>query len=705
MLENLRNIGIVAHVDAGKTTTTERILYFGGSKHKAGDVDDGNTTTDFDPLEKAKGITINSAAVSLEWGDTRITLIDTPGHVDFTAEVERSLRVLDGAVGVFCAVGGVEVQSETVWHQANRHGVPRIAFVNKLDRMGADFFDCVQQIKEKLDVVPAVCTIPAGQSSEFEGVIDLIRMKFWDQDKNDATHMNYSWTDIPEKYQTLAKEWREHLLEAASHGDDELLECILESKPISEDLIRKALRNGTLTGKLTPVLCGSSKEYHGVRLLLDAVRDYLPSPSDRPAVEGSVPSKAKEKERAKRQPLDSEPFTALAFKTVNEKHGNLVFLRIYSGVIKPGDFVQNTVAGKQERISHIYRLFGDRRDRLESVGAGEIVAVVGLKHTTTGHTLASQDKPIILEEIRFPEPVISQSLLPDKTVDETKLAEALGKLVNDDPTLRTRMDPETNQLLLSGMGELHLEVAVHKLERDYGVKCAVGRPMVAYRQTLAKQVEFETRYIKQSGGRGKYAVIVMRYEPLTKGQLAEIAAECEEEGDKPDPNGIYFLDEVYGGSVPTEYIPSVGHGFRIGCQKGAKYGFPVVDVRATLLDGKAHDVDSSADTFKLAAIDSFREAQSRAGLVILEPIMNVVVHAPAQYQGPLAGDINRRRGEILNLSSDKGRCMLHAYVPLAELFGYTSELRNFTSGTASFTMEPSHYSPVKEELADLRAAS
>jgi len=705
MLEKLRNIGIIAHVDAGKTTTTERILYFGGSKHKSGDVDDGNTTTDFDPLEKAKGITINSAAVALEWGDTRITLIDTPGHVDFTAEVERSLRVLDGAVGVFCAVGGVEVQSETVWHQANRHGVPRIAFINKLDRMGADFFDCVEQMKNKLSIVAAVCTIPAGQSSAFEGVIDLIRMKFWDQDKTDPTHMKYQWLDIPAKYLELAQVWREHLLEAASHADDELIECLLEGKPVSEELIRRALRNGTISGKLTPVHCGSSKEYHGVRLLLDAVRDYLPAPIDRPPVEGNVPSRSKEKERTQRKPLDEEPFSGLAFKTVSEKHGNLIFLRIYSGTLKPGDTIQNTVVGKHERISHIYRLFGDRRDRMESVGAGEIVAVVGLKHTTTGHTLSSVDKQIVLEEIRFPEPVISQSLLPDKTVDETKLAEALGKLVGDDPTLRTRTDPETNQLLLSGMGELHLEVAVHKLERDHGVKCAVGKPMVAYRQTLAKAIEFETRYIKQSGGRGKFAVIKMRYEPLSKEMLAEIAAECEEEEEKPDPNGIYFVDEIFGGSVPTEYIPSVGHGFRLGCQKGAKYGFPVVDVRATLYDGKAHDVDSSADTFKLAAQESFRDAQAKAGLVILEPIMNVVVHAPAQYQGPLAGDINRRRGEILNLSSEKGRCMLHAYVPLAELFGYTSELRNFTSGTASFTMEPSHYSPVKEELADLRAAS
>jgi elongation factor G len=702
MLDKLRNIGIIAHVDAGKTTTTERILYFGGSKHKAGDVDEGNTTTDFDPLEKAKGITINSAAVTVDWDDTRINLIDTPGHVDFTAEVERSLRVLDGAVGVFCAVGGVEVQSETVWHQADRHQVPRIAFINKLDRMGADFAGCIEQMKEKLGMLPAVCTIPAGQSSAFEGVIDLIRMKFWAQDSNDPTHMRYRWEEIPAAYRDEATLYRDHLLEAASHADDELLENLLEGKEISEDLVRRALRAGTLSGKLTPVLCGSSKEYHGVRLLLDAVRDYLPSPADRPPVQGFVP---KSKERAERRPLASDPFCALAFKTVSEKHGDLVFLRLYSGELRPGDTLTNSTQKRAERISHIYRLMGDRRERLEVAGPGEIVAVVGLKQTSTGNTLCDQDHPISLEDIRFPEPVIAQALLPAKNVDETKLADALGKMVRDDPTLRCRTDAETNQLILSGMGELHLEVAVHKLERDHGVQVAVGKPMVAYRQTLGKAVEFETRYIKQSGGRGKYAVIVMRYEPLTKEQAAEWATYQEEQGEKPDPNNLYFIDKIFGGAVPTEYIPSVEAGFRLGCVKGAKYGFPCVDIQSTLLDGKSHDVDSSADTFKLAAIESFRDAQLKAGLVLLEPIMNVVVHAPGNYLGDLTRDVSRRRGEILNTMLDRGRCMLHAYVPLAELFGYTSELRNFTSGTASFTMEPSHYAPVKEELADLRAAS
>jgi elongation factor G len=702
MLDKVRNIGIIAHVDAGKTTTTERILYFGGSKHKAGDVDEGNTTTDFDPLEKAKGITINSAAVTLEWNDTRITLIDTPGHVDFTAEVERSLRVLDGAVGVFCAVGGVEVQSETVWHQANKHKVPRIAFVNKLDRMGADFYGCVEQMKTKFGIVPAICTIPAGQSSEFKGVIDLVRMKFWAQDPNDATHMKYQWEEIPATFKSQAAEYRELLLDAASHACDELLEAILEGKTISEEMLRKALRAGTLSGKLLPVHCGSSKEYHGVRLLLDAVVDYLPSPAERPPVTGFVP---KTKEKAERKPEPSEPFSALAFKTVSEKHGDLVFLRIYSGELHPGDTVTNSTVKRAERISHVYRLFGDRRDRLEIAGPGDIVAVVGLKQTTTGNTLSAQDSPVSLEEIRFPEPVISQALIPAKNVDETKLADALGKMVRDDPTLRSRTDAETNQLILSGMGELHLEVAVHKLQRDHGVEVSVGKPMVAYRQTLARPVEIETRYIKQSGGRGKYAVIKMRFEPLSKERVEEWTTYQEEQGEKPEPNSIYFVDEIFGGAVPTEYIPAVEAGFRLATAKGAKYNFPCVDIQATLFDGKSHEVDSSQDAFKLAAMECFRDAQARAGLVLLEPIMNVVVHAPGQYIGDLTRDVSRRRGEILDSSLEKGRCQLHAYVPLAELFGYTSELRNFTSGTASFSMEPSHYASVKEELADLRAAS
>jgi elongation factor G len=702
MLEKLRNIGIIAHVDAGKTTTTERILYFSGSKHKVGDVDEGNTTTDFDPLERQKGITINSAAVTIEWGDTQITLIDTPGHVDFTAEVERSLRVLDGAVGVFCAVGGVEVQSETVWHQANKHNVPRLAYINKLDRTGADFFACIEQMKEKLQVLPAIVTLPVGQAGEFKGVIDLIEMKFILRDTTDAANVRYSLVDIPASHREQAAEYHHRLLEAVSHVDDHILEMILEDRPVPKDVLKAALRRGTLEGKLTPIFCGSSKNFHGVQLLLDGVVDYLPSPAERPPVGGID---AKTKKPAERRPDPKEPLSSLAFKTVTEQTGDLIYVRVYSGELHPKDEVLNTITGRTERIARIFRMMGERRESLDTAGPGEIVAVVGLKNTATGNTLSSEDDPIILEEIRFPAPVISQAIIPDKNTDETKLAEALGKLVRDDPTLKARTDPETKQLIISGMGELHLEVSVEKLMRNPGVKVTVGKPMVAYRQKLAKAVEIETRYIKQTGGRGKYAVIYCRFEPLTKNQVEEWHTWLEERDEKPDPNNLYFIDNIVGGVVPQEYIPSVEAGFRDATVKGAKYGFQCVDMQCTLLDGKHHDVDSSQDAFKLAAIECTRDAQLQAGIVLLEPIMNVVVVAPDNYQGALAGDINRRRGEILNFSSDKGRCQIHAYIPLAELFGYTSDLRNVTSGTASFSMEPSHYAPVKEELADLRAAS
>jgi elongation factor G len=700
MLDNIRNIGIIAHVDAGKTTTTERILYFSGCKHKVGDVDEGSTTTDFDPLERQKGITINSAAVTVEWGDEQVTLIDTPGHVDFTAEVERSLRVLDGAVGVFCAVGGVEVQSETVWYQADRHNVPRIAFVNKLDRTGADFFGCLAQMKEKLGVVPAVCVIPAGEGPDFQGIIDLIQMKFIRPDPTDPTHVKRDIIDVPAEFRPLAEQHRQHLLEVAAHADDQVLELVLEGHDVPEATLRQVLRAGTLAGKLTPIYCGSAKNFHGVQLLLDGVIDFLPAPSDRPPVTGMVP-KSRDDERVERRPEPAEPFCGLAFKTITESTGDLVFVRIYSGKLRPKDEVYNATAGKSERVARLFRMMGDRRDLLDEAGPGEIVAVVGLKQTYTGNTLCSRAEPLVLEEIQFPEPVISQALLPDRTTDEAKLADALGKMVRDDPTLRCRTDPETKELILSGMGELHLEVSVDKLRRLPGIRLSVGRPQVAYRQTLGKAVEVETRYIKQSGGRGKYAVIHVRFEPLSKEQTEEIALALEEAGQKPDPNSIYFAEEIFGGVVPVEYIPSVEAGFREACAKGMKYGFQVVDVKATLFDGKYHEVDSSQDAFKAAAMECTRDAQVKAGIVLLEPIMNVVVLSPTEYQGDLTRDIMRRRGIILNFSQEKNRIQLHAHVPLAELFGYTSDLRNCTSGQASFSMEPSHYAPVPEELADV----
>ncbi len=703
MLDKVRNIGIMAHVDAGKTTTTERILYYSGTKHKVGDVDEGNTTTDFDPLEKQKGITINSAAVSVDWGDNEINIIDTPGHVDFTAEVERSLRVLDGAVGVFCAVGGVEVQSETVWRQANKYRVPRIAFVNKLDRMGADFWGCVQQIREKLLTVPAVVTIPAGQDTAFEGIIDLIRMKFITRDTSDPTNRKFFLNDLPDKYRDEALARRAELLDTVSVASDELTELVLEEKPVPEDLLRKTLRKGTLEGLFTPVHCGSAKMFQGVQQLLDLVVDCLPSPADRPPVEGLNP---KTKEKVQRKPDPTEPLSALAFKTVAESTGDLVYIRVYSGELRPGETYLNTTLNRTERIARLYRMMGDKRIELEKAGPGDIVAAIGLKQTATGNTLCDQDHPVALESITFPKPVVSSALTFAKSLDAGKVGDSLGRLVRDDPTLKAHTDEETKETILSGMGELHLEVSLEKLRRALNLPQSdpavqLGKPRVAYRQTLARPVDLETRYIKQTGGRGKYAVINVRYRPLDAEGIEEWQKWCEEEGEKPDPNNIYFKNSITQGAVPKEYIPSVEEGLREGAKKGNKYPFPFVDLEFELHFGKYHPVDSSQDAFYLCALEAFREAEAAAGITLLEPIMKVVVISPKQYQGPITGDINRRRGMIEETSEDKGIAQVMAKIPLANLFGYTNDLRSATAGTASFSMEFSHYAPVREELADL----
>jgi len=696
MLHTLRNLGIIAHVDAGKTTLTERLLYLSGAKHRAGDVDEGTTTTDYDPLEREKGITIQSAAVTLVWAGHRLTIIDTPGHVDFTAEVERSLRVLDGAVGVFCAVGGVEVQSETVWRQADRHAVPRIAFVNKLDRVGADFWNVVEELERKLQVHPAVCAIPAGQGNEFQGIIDLVEMRFWPADCDAAQPQS---RPIPEAFREEAELARERLLETASHSCDELLTCLVENQPVAAELLRQAIRRGTLAGRFVPVLCGSALRFQGVHLLLDAMVHYLPSPLDRPPVVArSLPDR-----QEIRCPADvSGPVTALAFKTVSESHGDFVFVRVYAGQIRPGMTLYNATRQKPERVSHIYQVMGARREKRESAQAGEIVALVGLKYTATGHTLCDADRPVVLEEIRFPEPVISQALLPGKNTDEGKLADALSRLVRDDPTLRARTDPETGELILSGMGELHLEVAIHKLRRDFQLDLQVGKPMVAYRQTLARAVELEHRHIKQRGGRGQYAVIVLRLEPLSPEERQSLAEEKIACGETPDPMGLYFEEQIIGGAVPNEYIPAGEEGFRQAARRGAHWPFPFVDIRCVLLDGKHHEVDSSYLAFQLATQEAFAEAVRQAGVVLLEPIMRVHVFAPDRYLGDLNRDVSRRRGEILHTHLERDRCHVEALIPLANLFGYASDLRNFTSGTATFTMEPSHYAPVNEALADLR---
>jgi elongation factor G len=703
MLDKLRNIGIIAHVDAGKTTTTERILYYSGTKHKVGDVDSGDTTTDFDPLERQKGITINSAAVSIDWGENEINIIDTPGHVDFTAEVERSLRVLDGGVCVFCAVGGVEVQSETVWFQANKYGVPRIAYINKLDRLGADFKDCVKQMQSKLQCVPAICAIPVGESSEFKGIIDLIDNKFVLKDDTDKTNRKYTLVDIPASHADEAAAYREQLLETASLADDELAEMILEGKEVSKAKLLSAIRKGTIEGKFNPIYCGSSKNFHGVQILLDAVVNFLPSPLDRPPVEGLHPKK---KEVVIRKPEPNEPFSGLAFKTVAEPTGDLVYVRIYSGTLKQGDTVLNTTYGKTERIARLYRMMGNTRQELEKAEPGAIVAVVGLKNTYTGHTLCAEDAPVALESISFPKPVISAAISVAKTIDTGKLGEALSRMIRDDPTVKFHTDEETKDMILSGMGELHLFITLEKIKRAINLPqgdsaLALGKPRVAYRQTLGKPIEFQTRFIKQTGGRGKFAVIHMRYTPLDEEGIERWTAKMVEDKEKPDPNNVYFDDEISGGVVPKEYIPPVEEGIRNMAKKGSKYPFPFVDLECILFDGKTHDVDSSQDAFRLAAEENFRDVQQAAGIRLLEPIMTVVVVGPESYQGAVTGDINRRRGMIEELSSDKGRGMIRAKVPLANMFGYDSDLKSATGGTASFSMEFSHYAEVAEALADI----
>jgi len=712
MLDKVRNIGIMAHVDAGKTTTTERILYYSGTKHKVGDVDDGDTTTDFDPLERQKGITINSAAVSIDWkdhegNDIAINIIDTPGHVDFTAEVERSLRVLDGAVGVFCAKGGVEVQSETVWRQATKYKVPRVAYVNKLDRMGADFWACVDQMKSKLHANPVVVTIPAGQDDKLEGIIDLIRMQLVTRDMTDKTNRKFFTTDIPEKYLDEATMRREQMLDGVSAASDEITELVLEGKAVSVDLILKGLRKGTLENIFTPVHCGSSKMFHGVQQLLDLVVDCLPSPLDRPPVAGTHP---KTKEVSYRKPESSEPMSALAFKTVAETNGDLVYIRVYSGEMKPGETYTNTTNGKKERIARFYRMMGDKRISLEKAGPGDIVAAMGLADTFTGNTLSDPDKPVALEAIQFPKPVIAQALTFSKTLDAGKVGEALNRLVRDDPTLKTHTDDETKETILSGMGELHLEISIEKLKRAIGVlqenmeAVKLGKPRVAYRQSFARSVDFEYKFQKQTGGRGKFAVIVVKFSPLMPEQIEDKVREIEELKDpkiKPDPNNVYFENSITQGSISKEYIPSVEEGLREAAKKGYKYPFPFVDIEFDLHFGKMHDVDSSQDAFYLCALEAFREAESKAGVQLLEPIMKVVVISPKDYQGQISGNIASKRGIIEETSEDKGVAQVMAKIPLANLFGYTSDLRSATKGQASFSMEFSHYAPVSVELADI----
>jgi len=684
-LDKTRNIGIAAHIDAGKTTTTERILFYTGRVHRLGSVDEGTATMDWMPQEKERGITIVAAATSCYWRRLhdnelfRINIIDTPGHVDFTAEVERALRVLDGMIAIFCGVGGVEPQSETVWRQANKYRVPRIAFVNKLDRVGSDFFTVVQQMRERLGANAVPVQLPIGRESDFRGVVDLIEMKaiYWVDEL--GTQMEYG--PIPEDMMELAMEYRQKLVEVAAEQDDELMEAYFEQGDLTPSQIRQGLRKGTLSFKVVPVLCGSALKNKGVQPLLDAVCDFLPSPLDIGVVRGTNPQTG---EVIERKLTDEEPFCALAFKIQTDPYvGRLVYLRVYSGVLKKGESVYNPGKDTNERIMRILRMHANYREDIDEARAGDIVAVVGPKATMTGDTLCDKAHPILLEQIEFPEPVIFRVIEAKDRAHEEKMVEALQKLVAEDPTLRLRYDQETGQLVLAGMGELQLEIVEDRLRREFGVQARLGKPQVAFRETIAREAIAEGRYIRQTGGRGQYGHVWLKVEPLPRGA------------------GFEFVNQITGGVIPSEFIPAVEKGVREAMEAGVLAGYPVVDVRVTLFDGSYHEVDSSELAFKLAAEIAFKEACKRAGMILLEPIMALEVLIPKEYLGDVLGDLTARRAKIKGVQELTGNAvMIEAEVPLAEVFGYATSLRSLTQGRGSYTMRPSHYEPVPVNIAE-----
>ena len=678
-LERLRNIGIMAHIDAGKTTTTERILFYTGVNYKMGEVHDGAATMDWMEQEQERGITITSAATTCSWKDHRINIIDTPGHVDFTAEVERSLRVLDGAIAVFCAVGGVEPQSETVWRQADRYGVPRIAFVNKMDRTGADFGRVVKMMESRLGARAVPIQIPIGAEEGFEGVLDLLeeRALYWDDETLGADMREDS---VPDHLAEELSAAREQVVEAAADFDDDLMQKYLEGEHISADPLRKALREATLQLKLVPVLCGSAFKNKGVQPLLDAVLEYLPSPLDIPPVEGTNP---KTNEVITRKADDNEAFSALVFKLITDKHvGHLSYIRIYSGTVKSGEAVLNANTGRKQRAGRLLQMHSNKRQELEQAYAGDIVAVVGLKDVTTGHTLSAINKPIILESLTFPEPVISIAIEPKTTADMDKLAQSRDRLVHEDPTFKVSINEETGQTIISGMGELHLEIITDRLLREFSVGANVGRPQVAYKETITKTVTVEGRYIKQSGGSGDYGVVKLEVSPGEPGA------------------GFVFENAVKGGAVPKEFIPSVRQGCEEASESGALAGYPAVDIHVRLIDGRTHEVDSSERSFKIAASIGMKEAMDKAGPVLLEPVMSVEVVTPDDFVGPVQGDLNSRRGQIRGIDVRPGGQALAADVPLSTMFGYVNNLRSMTQGRASYTMEFSHYAQVPEAVVD-----
>ncbi|MFJ1753178.1 elongation factor G [Kitasatospora sp. NPDC088134] len=685
-LAKVRNIGIMAHIDAGKTTTTERILFYTGVSYKIGEVHDGAATMDWMEQEQERGITITSAATTCHWtldgSDHTINIIDTPGHVDFTVEVERSLRVLDGGVTVFDGVAGVEPQSETVWRQADRYGVPRICFINKLDRTGADFYFCVQTIVDRLGATPLVMQLPIGAEGDFAGVVDLVKMKalVWSADAPKGEM--YDTVDIPADLADKAAEYREALLDTVSNVSDEVMELALEGEDIPEELLVAAIRKGTLNSDFTPIFCGSAFKNKGVQPLLDAVVKYLPSPLDIEGIEGTKPNNPDEK--IVRQASDDEPLAALAFKIMSDPHlGKLTFVRVYSGRLESGTSVLNSVKGKKERIGKIYRMHANKREEIDSVGAGDIIAVMGLKQTTTGETLSDEKQPVILESMDFPAPVIRVAIEPKSKGDQEKLGVAIQRLAEEDPSFQVNTDEETGQTIIAGMGELHLEVLVDRMRREFKVEANVGKPQVAYRETIRKAVErIDYTHKKQTGGSGQFAKIQIAIEPLESGE------------------GYEFVNKVTGGRVPKEYIPSVDAGCQEAMEFGVLAGYPLQGVRVSLLDGASHDVDSSELAFKIAGSMAFKEGAKKASPALLEPMMAVEVTTPEDYMGDVIGDINSRRGQIRAMEERHGARVVKALVPLSEMFGYVGDLRSKTSGRASYSMQFDSYAEVPRNVAD-----
>ncbi|PYN42136.1 MAG: elongation factor G [Candidatus Rokuibacteriota bacterium] len=679
-LDRTRNIGIMAHIDAGKTTTTERILYYTGRSYKIGEVHEGTATMDWMVQEQERGITITSAATTCFWRDCRVNIIDTPGHVDFTVEVERSLRVLDGAVAILDAVSGVEPQTETVWRQADKYRVPRIVYVNKMDRVGADYYRCIDMVRERLGAHPVPLQIPIGREDQYRGLVDLIDQVglVWNDD-DDTLGKEYTQIEIPSDMREQVKEYREKMIEGLAEVDEHLMEKYVHGEPITPAELKAAVRKGTISMKLFPVLCGASFKNKGVQALLDAVIDYLPSPLDIPPVQGVNPET---KEVEERKPADDAPFAALAFKIMSHQHvGQLVFLRVYSGTLEAGSGVYNSTRDKKERIGRLLRMHANKEEAVEAIAAGDIAAAIGLKLTTTGDTLCDPDRPIVLESMTFPEPVIAVAIEPKTRADEEKLGVSLSRLALEDPTFRVTSDEETGQTLIHGMGELHLEIIVDRLLREFRVEANVGKPQVAYRETIRKAAAAQGRYVRQTGGRGQYGDVYLEVEPN-------------------EAKGFEFENKIVGGTIPREYIPAVEKGVREALDTGVLAGYPIVDIKVRLTDGSYHDVDSSEMAFKIAASMGFKEACRRAKPVLLEPVMDVEVVTPEEYMGAIVGDLNSRRGRIVSMEARGSSQVIRATVPLGQMFGYATEMRSMTQGRATYTMQFARYEEVPPAIAE-----